>query len=178
MDQLRKVKTMKLIQAMKLVKDLAEKAEDLRRKVARYCVDLDYETPTYENQANQIAEWVQSHTSIIQEIASLRVSIQRTNILTPVTIELGGKQVTKTIAEWVHRRRELSQLDYAMWSGLTDRNLKEGTVVTSSGEKKEVHLRRYYKPAERDQKLELYRSEPSLIDSTLEIVNATTEVIS
>ena len=39
-----------------------------------------------------------------QEIARLRVAITRTNLATSVTIELGGKPVTKTLAEWIQRR--------------------------------------------------------------------------
>ena len=38
----------------------------------------------------------------------------------------------------------------------------------------EVKIVRYFDPVERDRMIALYRSEPSLIDGTLEIVNATT----
>ena len=41
----------------------------------------------------------------------------------------------------------------------------------------EVRVRRYYDPAQRDEKLELYRSEPSTIDATLEVSNAVTDLI-
>ena len=169
---------MKLIEAMKKLKDLNVKAEDLRKKVAMNCADLSIETPLYgADQKSTVDGWIQGHTDLMQEILKLRVAIQRTNIATPVTIEVGGKQVSKTIAEWIHRRRDLAKLDMDMWAKLGDRGLKEQNIQTSpGGPVTEVRVRRYYDPKERDSKLELYRSEPSIIDATLEVVNATTEL--
>lgn len=169
---------MKIIQAMKKLKDLAVKATDLRGKVQQHSADLTMETPAYPDQRRQVAEWLQSHGDVLREILRLRVAIQRTNLHTEVTIELGGKQVTKCIAEWIHRRRDLAKLDMDAWSKLTDRSLKEQNIQTTPGGPiTEVRIRRHFDPAERDRNLELYRSEPSVIDGTLEVVNATTDLI-
>jgi hypothetical protein len=170
---------MKLIEAMKKIKELQEKADDLRKKVGQYCADLDYETPLYPDQRKQVSEWIQSHLDITKKILELRVAIQLTNLQTPVAIELGGKTVTKTIAEWIHRRRDLAKQDLEMWSKLTDRNLREGQIASSvpGGEAKTVKIRRYFDPLERDKNIELYRTEPGIIDRTLEVTNAITELI-
>lgn len=168
---------MKLIEAMKKIKELQVKGDDLRKKVATYCADQNHETPVYgQEQAEKIKEWIQSHHDTLKEILRLRVAIQRTNIKTPVEIELGGKQVTKSIAEWIHRRRDLAELELSMWRGIGDRGLREGVLQTSTGGTQEVKIRRYYDPSERDARIELYRSEPSVIDRTLEVVNAVTEL--
>jgi hypothetical protein len=170
---------MKLIEAMKKLKDLNIKAEDLRKKVALNCADLSLETPLYgADQKATVDGWIQAHSDILQEILKLRVAIQRTNLATPVTIAVGGKQVSKSIAEWIHRRRDLAKLDMDMWAKLGDRNLKEQNIQTAPGGPiTEVRIRRYYDPALRDAKLELYRSEPSTIDATLEVTNAVTDLI-
>ena len=105
------------------------------------------------------------------------MAIQLTNLKTDVTIELGGKSVTKSIAAWIHRRRDLANNAFGMYQGLTDRGLKEGFSQTSTGVQMEVKIRRYYDPAHRDKMMELYRSEPTIIDSTLEVVNAVTDLI-
>jgi len=168
---------MKLIEAMKKIKELRIKAEDLKSKVGTYCADQSHETPVYTDQKAKIKEWTQGYSDILKEILSLRVAIQRTNLATDVTVELGGKQVTKTIAEWIHRRRDLAGLEQAIWANIGDRGLREGTVATSTGEKTEVKIRRYYDPEERDNKVDLYRSEPSVIDRTLEVVNAVTDLV-
>ena len=169
---------MKLIEAMKKIKDLQRKAEDLRGKVGQNCAHLSVETPVYgDKQRDQVREWLQAHGDILKEILKLRKNIQRTNIMTDVTIELSDRMVTKTIAEWIHRRRDLAKLDEMMWSMLTDRNLKEGVASDSQGQKIEVKIVRNYDPAERDRMKELYRSEPSRIDATLEVVNAVTDLM-
>lgn len=168
---------MKIIEAMKQIKDLQIKAKDLRQKVSTYCADQSHETAVYgEKQKDQIKEWIQAHGDILKKILELRVAIQRANLSAGVTIELGGKQITKPIAEWIHRRRDLADLERELWAGIGDRGLREGIIKTSTGEPQAVTIRRYYDPAERDRAQELYRSEPSIIDATLETVNAVTDI--
>jgi len=169
---------MKLIQAMKRLKDLNGKSEDLRKKVGAHSAHLSIETPVYADSKAQVREWIQAHSDVLKEILRLRVAIQRTNLATEVTIELDGKQVTKSIAEWIHRRRDLSKIEMNMWAQLTDRNLKEQNVQTSpGGPVTEIRIVRNYDAAARDAKLDIYRTEPSVIDATLEVVNATTDLI-
>ena len=175
---------MKIIEAMKKVKDLTRKAEDLRKKLQEYAADLDVHTPTYANQAEQVSRWLQAHEDITQEILGLKVDIQRTNLATEVTIELGGKAVTKNIAAWIHRRRSLAEMDKNAWECLshTERRgqLKEGTFPSAGGDAapREVKIRRYYEPEKRDKMMDLYRSEPTTIDGVLEVTNAITELVS
>ena len=169
---------MKLIEAMKQIKALGVKAADLQAKVAATCANLDIETPVYADPKGQVAEWIQAHGDILKEIMRLRVGIQRTNLSTQVSIEIGGVQVTKCIAEWIHRRRDLAKAEMDMWSKLGDRGLKEGFMGQSTGaEPRAVKIVRHFDPKERDAKIDLYRSEPSKIDGTLEVVNAVTDLM-
>lgn len=162
---------------MKQLKDLGIKAADLQVKVAQHCANLDIETPLYADPKSQVSSWIQSHSDIVKEMLRLRTAIQRTNINTNVTIELGGVQVTKSITEWIHRRRDLANMEMAMWSKLGDRNLKEGQIVSSTGgESRLVKVVRHFDPKERDAKIDLYRSEPSRIDAVLEVSNAVTDL--
>ena len=169
---------MKLIEAMKKLKNLGVKATDLHAKVAQHCANLDIETPLYADPRGQIAEWIQAHHDILKEILRLRVAIQRTNLATMVSIELGGIQVTKNIAEWIHRRRDLAKYEMEMWAKIGDRGLKEGAISsTVGGEARAVKIVRHFDPKERDIRVDLYRSEPSLIDGALEVVNAVTDLV-
>ena len=169
---------MKLIQAMKQLKQLVIKAEDLREKVGKFCADLSFETPTYPDQRATVDGWIQAHSDVLVQIEKLRLAIQRTNMATLVTIDIDGKQITKPIASWIHRRKDLAEWEGLMWAKLTDRSLKEQNVQTApGGAVTEVRIRRYYDPALRDAKRDLYRREPSVIDGALEVVNATTELI-
>lgn len=168
---------MKIIEAMKQVKELERKADDLVEKVRTYCAYLSYETPTYPNQEQQISEWVQANSDILKEVLRLKVAIQRTNLATKVTIDLGGKNITKSIAEWVIRRRLLATKEAKMWSSLHDRGLKDGRGTNTAGQPVDVKVIRCFDPRLRDEMVYLFQSEPTLIDAKLEVVNAITDLI-
>lgn len=170
---------MKLIEALKKIKELQRKADDLKGMIEKHCADLDCETPIYENQREQISQWLQSHGDIVKEILHLRVSVQRTNLATQVSMEIGGKHVTKSIAEWIHRRKDLAKIQEAVYRALTNRNLKEVYTqkLTDNSPERQIKLRLYFDPVDRDNKIEMYRSEPSIIDRTLEVINCVTDLI-
>lgn len=168
---------MKIIEGMKQIKELQRKASDLRSKVKAHCADMDFENPIYPDQNAKIKEWIQAHSDLLKEILKLRYQIQKTNISTQVDIQLNGKAVTKSIAEWIQRRRDLAGEELQMWSALSDRGLKDGQFQESSGTFRDVKIRRYYDPEVRDQKKDLFASEPGLIDGRLEVVNAITDLV-
>ncbi len=114
---------MKIIEAMKKIKDLEAKAEDLRKKVGDHCADLSFETPLYPDQRAVVDGWLQSHHDIWKEVLELKLAVQRTNLATDVTIELDNVQVTQCIAAWVHRRRTLATAERARILGGTLRQI-------------------------------------------------------
>jgi len=171
-------KKMKIIEAMKRVKANKDKIADLQKMIAKYCAALNFETPTYgDGTAAKITEWLQSCNDLARDNANLLVSIARTNLVTTVIITLGGAPVTKSIAEWVWRRREYAEMDLATWQALSDRNLKEGTTRNSQGETTEVKIVRYFDPVRRDDMVAMFKSEPHEIDAALEVMNAVTDLI-
>jgi hypothetical protein len=168
----------KIIEAMKRVKSNKEKIADLQAKISQFCASLNYETPTYGAETpNKIREWLQSCNDLAQENIRLLCAIQRTNIATSVSVTLGEKAVTKSIAEWVWRRREYAALDLKTWQMLTDRNLKEGTTANSAGQPFDVKIVRHYDPVQRDKQVAMFKSEPHEIDAALEVVNAVTDLM-
>jgi hypothetical protein len=179
---------MKIIEAMKEIEDNQRKVDDLMRKIKIHCVDIDLEDPVYgsqDKQRAQIDSWLQSCHDLLARISKLKVAIQRTNLNTQVTIELGGKEVTKCIAEWIVRRGGkaktdgLAKREQQLWECLTDRKgeIPHGRIKTTAGEERDIKMRRYYDPAVRDKKVDLFKSEPLLIDAKLEVVNATTNLM-
>lgn len=171
--------------SLKPIKILQKKAEDLVKLVRDNCAISSLNTPQYGiKQGQQIATWIQAHKDILTEIATLRLRIAKTNLETMVDIRMdNGTLVTKSLAYWIHRKRELAGLELSMWSALTDRDIKEGVfaaqgrVAGQDQDKVEVKIVRFYEPAQRDaKKMSLY-AEPTLIDSTLEIVNAVTDLL-
>lgn len=171
---------MKIIEALKKVKDLRKKIDDITSKIKMHAADLDCETPVYPDQKRQVSEWLQSVHDITKEILKLKYRIQKTNVNTPVTIELGGQHVTKFITEWIERRKNLAEIERQSWLALNDKGLKEtypSQKLTANSPEIVVKRRLYFDASERDAKVELFRSEPSTIDATLEIINAVTDLL-
>lgn len=168
---------MKIVEALKKIKENKRKIDDLRTKISQHCAHLDYETPMYADAKERVQSWAQSCEDLNQENIRLHDAIQRTNLATDVSIDFGDKTVTKKISEWIWRRREYAQADLRIWSAMTDRGLKEGTVQTSTGVEKKIQIVRCYDPILRDKKMAEYVSEPNLINAKLEVVNAITDLI-
>ena len=168
---------MKIIEAMKKVKGNLQKISDLQEKIKDNSAHLSIETPVYKDADEKIKGWAQSCEDISQENIRLLTAISRTNLETKAVVDLGGKQVTKTVAEWIWRRREYAQTDGKTYAVMTDRGLREGVHQSSTGVDTPVTIIRKYDPELRDKKLGIYRNEPLAIDATLEVVNAITDLI-
>lgn len=168
---------MKIIEAMKSLKENKEKIAELQVRINQNSAHMSVETPVYENITEKINGWVQSCEDLTQENIKRLTDIARTNLATSVTIELGDKQVTKTIAEWVWRRREYAAVDKKTQSMLTDRGLKDSQIQSEAGGITHVNVVRNYDPEKRDDKLDMYRSEPHRIDAALEVINAVTDLV-
>ena len=169
---------MKLIEALKKIKDLQRKIDDLKAKIKEHSAGYDIEEATYgtkEQQSQQIKDWIQSVHDSIKEILRLRVAIQATNLKTQVKIN--GAE--KTIAEWIHRRRDLATLECGVWGCLTDKGLQKQQVFRLKDAEDTVlsKLHLFFDPKIRDEKIEEYKSEPITVDAKLEVVNAETDLI-
>jgi hypothetical protein len=169
---------MKIIEGLKLQKELLVKANDLRGKIAAHCAHLSIETPVYPDQKGQIAKWLQAHEDILREAAKLNSRIAKTNLATIVGIKIGSALVEKSITEWIYRRRILAPLDLSAWQLLLDRGLKEGHIQGTPGtEPTKITIVRCYDPVARDEKVLIYKGEPGLIDRTLEVTNAQVDLL-
>lgn len=170
---------MKIIEAMGAIKLGNDKIADLQRKINQTAAHLSHEKPIYDDPAAQILEWQQSIHDTGKENVRLLLAIQRTNLATNVSIKMtSGVMVTKSIAEWVWRRREYATKDLSAYSELGDRGLKDQMINTSiPGEKMEIKVVRNFDPKVRDKKILEFKSEPQLIDAALQVVNATTDLL-
>ncbi len=169
---------LKLIEGMKALKRLTQKVHDLAEKIKANCALLEDEKPPYPDQTGTVAGWRQSAVDTLAEIARLRMAITRTNLATAVPIDFGGTIVTKPIAYWVARRRELCGLETTIYRALSDRGLKPRAYQKDgTGEIGVYQIVRFFDPAARDKRLEILRDEPGLIDAALEMANAMTDLI-
>lgn len=169
---------MKLIEAMKKVKMNKEKIADLQNKIRECSANLSHETPLYKDQTQaKISGWVQTCQDLCKDNVDLLVKIQKTNIQTMVTIQLGENNVEKSISEWVWRRREYAEIEQKTFACLSDRGLKEGFMNQSTGQAIQVTIVRHFDPEWRDHNMSILREEPHKIDAALEVVNAVTDLL-
>ncbi len=168
---------MKLIEALKQLKYLMKKAEDYRRNASQYSADMEFDQPPFPDMKMKVAEYMQGHSDLIREINHLRYRLQKTNVLTQVTLQLHGKAVTKSIYEWIQRRKELADLELKAWQGLTDKGLTDRLYQQTNGASAPMKMRRYYDPVEKERRVAELKLEPVLIDSALEIANCQYDLV-
>ena len=169
---------MKIIEGLKKVKDLQRKGDDLKKLIAEHCAISSIQKTTYNDQETKVRGWLQAHTDIVTEVLRLRIAIAKTNLATMVVVDLGnGNAPMRSIAEWIHRRRDLAQQDFQAWNRLTDKGIVEHQTKGPGDAIIQIDIERFFDPTVRDNMKELYTSEPSIIDGRLEVVNAITDLI-
>lgn len=165
---------MKVIEALKEVKRLREKIYDLGSKIAQNSAYREDMKTEYDDPKTQIQSWQTQIHQATDRMESLLTRISYTNLRVSVSIEIGGKTITKSIAAWIYRRRELAQLDLRAWQTCTNRNLS--VAIDRKDNDKIYPVILNYNAKTRDQKIEEYESEPGLIDARLETINATLDL--
>lgn len=168
---------MKIIEALKELKLNLKKIDDITKRIALNSARKSFETSPYPDPAKQVIDWLSSIKGLSQRNAELTLAIARTNAATMVTIELQGVAVTKSITEWIYRRKVGSVVELKAWAALTNRNLKDEQIRQTDGTILDSKVALHYDQAQRDTIVDALTAEPTLIDTRLEIVNAVTELM-
>lgn len=169
---------MKVVEALKKIKANRKKITDLNSKIACIASHMENEADSlaYKNPADKVKEFVQSAFDTQRENSKLLSRVQKTNLNTLVTVELGGVQVTKTVAEWVYRRREGVDHEIETYRNMRT-NMKPGAIQKPDGTIIVNNVIRNYDEEQRDKRMAILQEEKSLIDAALEITNAVTDLI-
>lgn len=169
---------MKIIEALKKIKLNQKKIEQTTLLMNKYSAKMEDEKFPYDKEPiQQLKDWKQSIMSLLKDNEELLIRIFKTNLNTQVTIELpDGKSVSKSISAWMIERDKTTPLVARMASSYTDNGLKPRTVE-EDGKLKVVQVQLAYEPEKVDQLRSDLLEVPSIIDSTLEIVNATTDLL-
>jgi len=168
---------MKIIEALKELKTNAKKIDDTIKRIQLNSARKSYETSPYTDPSAQVKDWLNSVGGLVQRNGQLTLAIAKTNAATQVTIEIQGKQVTKSITEWIFRRRVGVQEETKAFLALTNRGLKDEQIKQTDGSVLESKVVLHYDQKMRDEILDALTMEPTLIDTRLEIVNATTDLM-
>lgn len=168
---------MKVIEALKKIKYNNLKVADLTAKIAENSANMESEGSKYKDSKAKVAEWTQSIYDTNKDSNDLLIRVQKTNLVTVLAVEIAGKVVNKTVAEWINRRRVFVDLEAAAYRGMTSRRLQQKAVKNDKGEIVIDNVVYNFDPEVRDAALDILSQEKYLIDSALEISNAVTDLV-
>jgi len=168
---------MKIIEALKELKLNVKKINDITARIALNSAKKEFEKSPYNDAPAQIKEWLDAVEGLSKRNGELTMKIAKTNATVQVTIELEGKQITKTIAEWIYRRRYGAAMELAAVKALTNRGLKDEQIKQTDGTLLETKVVLHYDQKTRDQRMDALQQEPTLIDTRLEMINAVTDLL-
>ena len=168
---------MKIIEALKELPVLDKRIRNQAQQIAEYAGYITSEQPAFETveaQRKKVSELLQSN----EDLAKRYASIKRALAITNATIEVDVAGEKKTISEWItykaNTHNQLHQTYSALNLNAANSRLSSSQIDLTEG----VKLERMYSEEYRNKKLEEIRNLNDTIDATLEIVNATTDMVS
>ena len=169
---------MKIVEAMKKLRVIEKRMKSNSDSITKYSSMLSTERPyfpTEDDQRDEIRSLVQSNTDLFTEYLGLKKRIEKTNIF--VTVELGGKGYS--LSDLLVIKRKLAVKMIETYSAMND---KEGhqrirNARTPSSIEGNVNIVRFYVEDVKNKGLREWQDLYDNIDSRLEVINATTDLV-
>ena len=167
---------MKIIEGMKRLRVIEKRMESQQRAITEYSSKLSTEMPraqTKEDQAKEVASLIQSNNDLCAEYLKTKRSIEYTNL--KVTVELQGKSYC--ISDLLVIKRKLSKMMVATYRSLNDcmAQSRLRSAPKFDGETPKVEV--LYDEREKLENIRKWQDLEDAIDSRLEVVNATTDLV-
>lgn len=166
---------MKIVEAMKELKLIEKKMNKNNDSIQKYSSQPSNERPYFQDEDSQkkeVKNLVQSNKDLLANYLDLKKKIERTNLET--TVEMDG--VKYTISDLLVLKRRLAKTMIDSFSSMNDQNAKQG-LMTMRGSDSSIKIERFYDERERMDGLRKWQDFYDNIDSRLEVVNATTDII-
>jgi len=168
---------MMIIEAMKKLRRLEKRMQSNTEDISRYSSMVSTERPYFESedeQRRQVAGLVQSNLDLMKEYLILKRGIEYTNLMTNVTM---GDHCW-SISEMLVIKRKLSNMMLSTYRALNDTAGTQRLRHAAGGGEKQPHVVRLYHENVRNEGMRMWSDLYHEIDSRLEVVNATTELLS
>ncbi|HPE67028.1 MAG TPA: hypothetical protein PK849_12680 [Synergistales bacterium] len=167
---------MKIIEGMKRLRVIEKRMESQRNAVTEYASKLSTEMPrfqTKEDQAKEVASLIQSNNDLCAEYLRIKRSIEYTNL--KVTVELQGKAYS--ISDLLVVKRKLADRMVATYRALNDTVARDRlrNAPKFDGETPKVEI--LYDERTKLDNIRKWQDLADIIDSRLEVINATTDLI-
>jgi hypothetical protein len=169
-----------LIQAMKELRIVEKKMDNNAISIQHYASMVSNEKPYFETedkQKKEIKSLIQSNQDLMERYLELKKRIEHTNLFTEV--EMGGKKYF--ISDLLVIKRKLAQKMLHTFNSLNDvegnsRLRGYGSMTNQAGER--PHVVRFYREEDKNEGLKVWQDLYDNIESRLEVINATTPLMS
>jgi len=167
---------LKIIEGMKRLRVIEKRMESQRGSITEYASKLSTEMPrfqTKDDQAKEVASLIQSNNDLCAEYMRLKRSIEYTNL--KVTVELQGKAYS--ISDLLVIRRKLASMMIMTYRALNDSTAQNRlrSAPRFDGEYPKVEV--LYEEREKLDNIRKWMDLSDAIDSRLEVINATTDLV-
>lgn len=163
-----------LIEAMKKLRVIEKRIESNQADITKYAAGLENEKEVFgslEQQKKEVEALVQSNNDLMKESINLKLQIEYTNLNTVASI-CGEK---RRISEWLVIKRKYAKLMIGTYEALNSTKAKLRLTVRS-GSTNDQKIVRYYDEKYKNENILKWKNIYSEIDSSLEVINATTEL--
>jgi len=167
---------MKIVEGLKRLRVIEKRLAANRESITRYSSMVSTEKPLFETedkQRKEVTSLIQSCNDLVNEYLKTKKQIEQTNL--KITVEIGG--VNYTISDLLTIKRKLSNLMVKTFYALNDSAGESRLRHASPVEGKTPHVVRFYKEELRNDGLRLWQDLYDNIESRLEVINATTDLI-
>ena len=167
---------MKIIEALKKLKVIEKRMEKNKSQITQYASMISTERPifdTEEKQRKEVSSLIQANIDLMKEYLDLKGKIEKTNIT--VKVEMGGVQYS--LSDLLLIKRKMAKAMLSTYEALnTTTGQSKMRHASISGERAPQVVQLYDekdKIAGLDKWQDLYHN----IDSRLEVINATTDLM-
>lgn len=170
-------KIIEILKEIPLIDKKISKNQGLLQQYSSATQIGDVESFQFGNAKEQTA----NVSSILQSIIDLgqrRAELRRMLALTNATVRVTIDKETKTITEWIEYRQKTIDMNIMALNALNNKTGLAALNSTKSGDPTiGVRVVQFYSEAEKINAIEYWMDRKNKIDTTLEIVNATTDVV-
>jgi hypothetical protein len=168
---------MKLSEAMKRLRIIEKRMEDNSKAVTKYASLLSNEKPQFDSedkQKSEVNQLIQASTDLMKEYLTLKTKIERTNLET--VVEVGGKKYS--LSELLIIKRKMANHMIDTYRALND-SMAESKMRNGMAQKSDtaVTIVKMYSEKDKNDNLSIWQDLRDNIDSRIDVVNATTELI-
>lgn len=168
---------MKIVEALKRLRVIEKRIVSNQEEIGKYASSPSTERPVFgsdEEQKAAVNALIQSSKDLWAEYMSLKQRVDKTNL--NVKVDINGEEYT--ISELLMIKRKGAPLMVKVYQALNDNKTKlKVDRMTAGPDGKRPFTVRYYNETDRNEGIRKWDDLYHTIDSRLEIINATTELL-